>query len=268
MKVFITSDIEGTAGFAHWDEGTMGNPEHDYFRHQMTLECAAACKGAIAAGADEILVKDSHGTARNIKPEHLPECVRLTRGSTDSLYAMVSGLEFQHFDACIYTGFHSGVASNESPVAHTFNLMTDAIILNEEPLSEFWFDAISAASLGVPSPFICGDSGICAQARRLIPGITTVETLTAFGAASTSIHPALAVRKIKESVYKALSGDISVCLPALPKQFVIDIRFKNACTASFNRHYPGIVSLDSKTLRYESSQWIDVLRMVHFVLDK
>lgn len=268
MRVYITADIEGTTGFSHWDEGTKGKSDYSYFRDQMSLECAAACRGAIAAGADDILVKDSHGTARNLNPEQLPECARLIRGATDSLYAMISGLESQQFDACVYTGFHSGVATDGSPVAHTFNLMTDAIVLNGEPLSEFWFNVLSASSLGVPSPFICGDSGICKQARYLVPGITTVETLTSFGAASTSIHPALAIRRIEEGVHKALSSDISSCMPDLPKHYTMDIRFKEAWSASFNRHYPGIVLLDAKTLRYESTQWIEVLRMVHFVLSK
>lgn len=268
MRVFISADIEGCAGFASIEEGQQGHPEYDYFRRQMTSECAAACRGAIAADAQDILVRDAHGTARNIHPNQLPECARITRGSTGSIYAMVSGMELECFDAALMTGFHSGIGTNGSPVAHTFNRHTDALLLNGEPLSEFVFNAYSSASLGVPVPFVSGDRAICAEARRLIPAITTVETLCAIGAASTSIHPDLAVRRIEDGVAAALSGDYKACVADMPNRFVLDMRFVRPADAYFNSAYPGIEQLDAKTLRYAAGQWTELLRMVHFVLDK
>ena len=45
-RIFLSADIEGTCGIAHWDETELGKPDYEPFRHQMTREVAAACEGA------------------------------------------------------------------------------------------------------------------------------------------------------------------------------------------------------------------------------
>ena len=82
-KLFLSADIEGTAGIAHWNETDKKNGAgdgYDHFAGQMTREVAAACEAAVRAGAEDILVKDAHDSARNINPELLPEQVRILRG--------------------------------------------------------------------------------------------------------------------------------------------------------------------------------------------
>lgn len=80
MKLFISSDIEGTTGITAWDETEWSDPRSLYFREQMTREVTAACEGAADAGFGEIWVKDAHDSARNIIPDRLPENVKLLRG--------------------------------------------------------------------------------------------------------------------------------------------------------------------------------------------
>lgn len=56
MKVFISADIEGAGGIAHWDEAERTHPDWAEFRSLMTAEVVAACEGARAAGATEVVV--------------------------------------------------------------------------------------------------------------------------------------------------------------------------------------------------------------------
>ena len=91
MKVFISCDIEGVAGITHWDEADRTHDDHKYFRAQMTRELSAACRGALAAGAQEIWVKDAHGSGRNLLPDELPKEVRLIRGWSGHPYCMMQG---------------------------------------------------------------------------------------------------------------------------------------------------------------------------------
>ena len=51
---------------SHWEEVDHNKSAYIQFQKQMSLEVAAACEGAIAAGAKEILVKDAHYSGRNI----------------------------------------------------------------------------------------------------------------------------------------------------------------------------------------------------------
>ena len=80
MKLYLSADIEGTAGITLWDETEYGHPRYAYFSDQMTREVRAACEGAANAGFDDILVKDAHDSACNLQPRMLPEDVRLFRG--------------------------------------------------------------------------------------------------------------------------------------------------------------------------------------------
>ena len=72
--------IEGVAGISNWEEADKTHATYPEFREEMTAEVVAACEGAMAAGASEILIKDAHGTGRNIIAARLPECARLVRG--------------------------------------------------------------------------------------------------------------------------------------------------------------------------------------------
>ena len=94
MKVFISADIEGTCGITDWAETERATMD-DYrpFAAQMTAEVAAACEGAVAAGAEDILVKDAHDSARNLDAARLPRQARVLRGWTgDPLCMMAGGL--------------------------------------------------------------------------------------------------------------------------------------------------------------------------------
>ena len=53
--------------------------DYEYFRKVMTRETNAAIEGALDAGAGSILVRDSHGSARNILPELLHKRAKLLR---------------------------------------------------------------------------------------------------------------------------------------------------------------------------------------------
>ena len=75
-KVYISADIEGTTGIANWDEANRDHAAYREFQERMTAETAAACEAAIAEGTSEIVVKDAHGSGRNILAEKLPSSVK------------------------------------------------------------------------------------------------------------------------------------------------------------------------------------------------
>ena len=92
-RIFLSADIEGTCGIAHWDETELNKPDYEPFRRQMTREVAAACEGALAAGSEDILIKDAHDSARNLLPGELPLGVQIFRGWGSDIHSMVSGLD-------------------------------------------------------------------------------------------------------------------------------------------------------------------------------
>lgn len=71
MKIFLSSDMEGTTGVVDWGQCRAPSPEYDYYRGLLQAEVNAAIDGATAAGADEFLVNDSHSTMQNLRPDQL-----------------------------------------------------------------------------------------------------------------------------------------------------------------------------------------------------
>ena len=266
MKLFISADIEGTAGITDWGETSPGNSLYDnYFVKQMTKEVSSACKGALESGVSEILIKDAHDTARNLIPSELPEQARILRGWTGLPCSMMAGLD-SSFDAAAMTGYHTCGASNGSPLAHTMNLDTEYIRINGELASEFMINAYFAAYQKVPVIFISGDEMICSLAKNICPHITAVPVSRGIGGASIGLHPAEAVRRIEAGMKEALSGDISKCLITLPSSFHVEVRYREHKKALFNSYFPGAETVDMKTISFTADDYMDVLKFFMFCL--
>src|SRR4051812_29304338 len=210
MKVYISADIEGTAGITNWEEADKPHATYQEFRERMTDEVVAACEGAIKAGAKEILVKDAHDSGRNIIAARLPDCAKLIRGWSGHPFSMVQELD-ESFDALIFVGYHAKAGSDDNPLAHTLRLRVAHLAINGEIASEFQIYSYAAALVNVPPVFLSGDAGICGDAQKLVPGIATVPVSRGIGPSTVSIAPSLAVKEIREGVIRALKGNRAAC---------------------------------------------------------
>lgn len=264
-KLFISADIEGTTGIAHWDETEYGKKDYDYFRMQMSREVAAACEGALAAGFEDILIKDAHDTARNILPTMLPEAARILRGWTKHPFVMMAGLD-ETFDGVVFTGYHSAAQAPDNPLSHTLTTRSSYVKINGELCSELMISGLTAAMLGVPVYCVTGDKGLCGWIQSVNPNIMTVPVSEGWGSGSVSIHPDMAVRRIRETVETAVHQPKEACMIPLPSHFAVEINYSQHFDALGAGWYPGAKQTDSRTVRFEASDYMDVLRFFYWVL--
>ena len=206
MKIYITADIEGVTGAAHWDETNKSHADYAEFREQMTAEVAAACEGALNAGATEVWIKDAHWTGRNIIAEKLPRETRLIREWSGHPFSMMQELD-RTFAAALMIGYHSRAGSGGSPLAHTMTGNVTYVKINDQDVAEFTMSAYIAGLVGVPVAFVSGDAGVCQEAEALIQGLSTVAVKQCVGNSTVNIHPHLAVERIRTGVETALKGD-------------------------------------------------------------
>ena len=265
MKVYISADIEGVAGITHWDEATKTEPEYQEYREQMTREVVAACDGAFAAGATEIIVKDAHWTARNLITSELPRGVKLIRGWSGHPFSMVQELD-DSFHALIMVGYHAAAGSDSNPLAHTITLGVSTIKINGVLASEFLLNAYAAALVDVPVVFVSGDEGLCQEVTALNDEIETVAVSRGIGDSTISIAPQLAIERIRVEVTAALERDVSACKIQLPKQFHAEIRFRDHQKALRASFYPGVIQIDPHTVAYETNDYFELLRMKSFTI--
>lgn len=266
MKIYISADIEGIAGIAHWDECDRSHPDWAVFRDRMTAHVAAACEGAIASGATEILVKDAHASARNIDAAALPRCVQLIRGWSEHPLMMVQELDAT-FDAIGFVGYHAKAGSGANPLAHTMSSRSiHRMRLNGQTIGEYHLHAWAAGTLGVPAVFLSGDDEICAEAEALNPAITTVPTMRGIGASTVARHPDEVRDAIREGMAAALASSPAPCLVVPEGPFVFELEFHKAARAYRASQYPGAELVDPHTVRLRCDRYIDVLRSLVFVL--
>ena len=83
----------------------------------MAEDVNAAIRGALAGGATEIVVNDSHGSQRNMLPEDLDPSARLISHSFKR-YGMMEGLD-ETFDAVLFIGYHAKADTPGGLFAHT-----------------------------------------------------------------------------------------------------------------------------------------------------
>jgi D-amino peptidase len=263
MKIFISADIEGVTGTTHWDETDLQKEESKLAREQMTAEVAAACEGALQAGATEIWVKDAHWTGRNIVAAKLPKEARLIRGWGPNPYMMVQELD-ESFQATAFIGYHSRAGAGSSPLAHTMTGKFASVKINERYASEFLIHAYAAAYLKVPSLFVSGDKGICEEAMQIIPGIEVVPVKEGIGDSTVNIHPELATTRIRAGMEKALRSDLSRYLISLPNNFIVEVQYQEHANAYQLGYYPGARQISPTSVKFESQNYFDVLRFFLF----
>ena len=265
MKLFISADIEGTTGITLWDETENGHARYSYFQQQMTKEVNAACEGAMDAGCDEILIKDAHDSACNLIPVLLPENIRIFRGWGSDIMSMMAGLE-KGYDGVIFTGYHSGAGMDTNPLSHTMNTQNNYVKINGIIAPELMINSLTAASLGVPVRLVTGDKGLCDWMKAMNPNIETVAVSEGRGRGSISIHPNRALKLIREAACRAMKKDGKDCMFPLPEHFKVEISFRNHFRAKSGASYPGVRQTGPASVEYEADGWMDVLRMLDFVL--
>jgi D-amino peptidase len=264
VKIYISADIEGVAGIAHWDEATKDHVAYQEYREYMTQDVKAACEAALEAGATEILIKDAHGSGRNIITRELPEEARVIRNWSDHPFGMVQELD-DSFAAVAMLGYHAAATIPTNPLSHTLTGAYAKITLNGAIMSEFILHSYIAAHIGVSVVMISGDEGICASAQEFNPGITAVSTGVGIGASNIGLHPNLARRNIAAGMKQALSGDISTCKIEMPDNFALTLRFDNHAKAYKNSFYPGARLLDGETVAFDSDDFFEIARMLRFM---
>lgn len=265
MKVFISADMEGITGTTQWEECNRTSPFYAKFAEQMTKEVAAACRGAILAGATEIVVKDSHSSATNIDIAALPPGVKLIRNWSGHPYSMVDGID-KSFDAAMFIGYHAAAGRPGNPLSHTMSGIPHTIKINGEWASEFLIYSYAAALEKVPTVFVSGDATLCQDSAHLHPSLKSVAVKTGIGNLTVNESPSDVLKWIESGAEAALTQDLSGALMELPESFKVEIQFKEHTMKTKKSFYPGMETVDDLTLRFETEDYFEVLRMIAFVL--
>ncbi len=258
LKVFISVDMEGITGVVNRDDTSRTGKDYDYFRRIMTLETNAAIEGALAAGATNIIVRDSHGSARNILPDLLDRNARLLRDWSGGPMSMMESID-ESFDAVIFIGYHAKAGTPDALLEHTMTGNVTDISINGLSLPEAGVNALIAGLYEVPVAFAAGDKALCGQVKELLGTVETVAVKEGIGAAALNLHPEVSREKIREGVTRALRGLDSLKPYKLRAPYTMVLKLKDETTVYTGALFPGAERTGDWEITFRSDDLMEVI---------
>lgn len=262
MKVYISTDFEGVAGIVDWAQCREGEPAYAQGCALMLAETNAAIRGAVAGGADEIVVNDSHSTMRNLNPELLEHTARYISGRHKPGY-MMQGLD-DSADVIFFVGYHGSISGPSSTLSHTYNPeVFSAARVNGVEVGESGINALVAHHFRVPIGLVTGDALVQREVDPFAPDavrVVTKTSLTRF--AADNLHPAESRRLIeaaaRDAVQRCAGGRLA--FPALPHPTTLELDVQTADMAEVGSWVKGAERTGTRTLALAGDDTLAIFR--------
>jgi D-amino peptidase len=259
MKAFISVDLEGITGTTDAREMAPGD-DYEIARRWMTAEANAAIAGAFAGGAEEVVVCDSHSSARNLLLDELDPRARLIRGKHKPR-RMVQGLD-ESFGAALLIGYHGRAGAAPGVLNHTWvgkelqNLRIDG-----EPAGEIALVSRVCAHFGVPIVLVTGDDVACAEAEFILDEVETVAVKRAIDRYATETdHPSVSTERIEAAARTAVRGaSVHRAIPS-PSPVRLEVEWNSTSIAALCCLVPGVEpAADPRTVSWSAPDILQAL---------
>ncbi len=266
MNIYISADIEGIAGVVSGAETEPLTPEWTRSRKLMMGEVNAAIEGAVAAGASEIVVNDSHWTKKNLMIEDLHPAATLLSGDI-KMFSMMAGIS-KNFDAVFFVGYHARAGSSPATIDHTFYdpSVVQGVWLNGIEVGEYGINGALAGYFGVPVALITGDQTACAQARDFFgEHLETVVVKQAVSrVAANSLPPTRVHEMIRTAAQRALTRPHSPYILTSP--ITLQLQFARSSQADRAEYLPESKRVAPTIMEYTHDDYLQVFRAFYTML--
>lgn len=261
MNVFISVDIEGVTGIVSWDASEQASSEcYDwpFARRMMTHDVNAAIRGARSAGADRIVVKDSHGNCKNLLIDELEPGVELISGwNGASDHYMMQGIQEGDFGCAFLIGYHA-MAGAHGTMEHAMSGSLHRLWMNGLEVGEMALSAALAGEYGVPLVLVTSDEDGCAEAQAQFPGVKVRAVkagLTRFMARLK--HPSITGPEIESEAMAAVLGARSVAPFKVGGPVSLKVQFKETNIADLASSLVGAQRVDGYTVEVHAPTFLE-----------
>ena len=254
LKVFISVDMEGLAGVVTGSDVSPTGPDYTHFRAIMAAETNAAVEGAFAAGAAEVLVRDSHGSKQNLLPGDVNPRARLLRGQSVGPKNMMEGID-RTFGAVVFIGYHARAGTPNAILEHTSTGNVVDFSINGVSLPEAGYNAMVAGLYDVPVVFVAGDRAVVDQVRGLLGPIEGVAVKEEIGDASNGMSPKEAQDQIRKTVETAVRNRAKMKPYKVPGPYTMVLKVKQERPL-----FPGAQRVREGEFTFASPDLLEVLK--------
>ena len=260
MKLFLSTDFEGTSGIVAWEQIMEGQAEYEQGRKLLTGEVNAVIRGAQEAGATEFVVNDAHSVMRNLHPQDLVGRATLITGRHKPLY-MMQGLD-DSFDGACFVSYHGSIGAEHAVLSHTYNPGAIwEVRINGEVVGESGLNALVAAHFGVPIIFVSGDEATANEAQLVAPEAEKVIVKQSLGRfAAAHIHPTVACEMLRTGAARAVQNIGAMLPPAFNLPVTVEITFLVADMAEMAGWIRDVERVNARTVRIVGENLLDLYR--------
>ncbi len=166
-KVFVITDMEGVDGIMDEDLQCVPwkSPRWEESRKLLTGETNAAVDGLYEGGATEVVVLDGHWSGTNLSVSDINPKARLLTGSVPRTFTLNPS-----YSAMIFIGQHAMAGAEKGILGHTEDPEgTQNVWVNSMPVGEIGLNLMVAASFGIPTIMLSGDTAACKELLALVP---------------------------------------------------------------------------------------------------
>jgi len=266
LKIYISADMEGVVGVVTNEQLGPQGFEYARFREFMTQEVNAAIEGALAAGATQIVVSDSHGNGQNLLIEKLHKDVTLVRAWPRPLM-MMQGID-ETFAGAVFIGYHTGTTNSQGVRAHTMSSARLADVqLKGVSVSEAGINAAIAGHFNVPVIAVSGDDAVVKETQALLGDVegAVVKWASGFHSART-IMPDASYQIIRDKVTKAVRRIKDFKPYKLSGPIQVDVRFKNYRPSEVLSYLSIVQRTDAHSIRFTGKDMIEVSKFLEFIV--
>lgn len=254
--------MEGATGVTGVSDVLDDKPAYERFRKLLTKDVNAAIKGALEAGADNIIVNEAHGNKRNILLEELHSEAQMISGPTRFL-CMMEGIN-KSFDGVFLIGYHARAGAQAAVLNHTISgSQIYNIRLNDKVIGELGLSVLMAGCFGVPVVLVSGDDKLCAEAKDFIGNVETVQVKEGIDRyVAKCLTPSKTSKLIKEAAIKALKNINNYKPITMKGPFKMEIDFMNTSMAASAALLPGAIREGSRTVSYKTDDYINAYKFI------
>jgi len=245
MKVYISVDMEGIAGVNHPAPTGRGDARYPTNVGLMVGEANAAIEGALAGGADDVVVNDSHGGMYNLIPADLNPAARVLQGQ--KAWSMVAGAgPDAGIDVALFVGYHARAGHPTATIAHTYTGRPTLTMLNGDPVG-----------------LVAGDDALADEIGHWLPWAERVVVKDGIGSnAALSHHPSVAQGLVRagaeRAVRRAAAGELKPL--AVSRPVTVQAEYHRPIEADYAALIPGAERYGDRGVSFSSDDPVEAYR--------
>ena len=274
MKIYMLWDMEGVSGLHareqtwHWEAGV--RPE--VFEEGRTLlidDINASVRAALDAGADEVIVADTHSGGGNIRMDRMYEDPRVTYHEKAAVRhpgidTRVWMRELETCDGLMLMGHHAKAGTEGAFLPHTWTTAWADVLLNGVSVGELGLEACFAGHWDVPFMLAQGDDFMEREVHATYPKtlVACVKQAVSHDLCSGP-DPASARELTGNRIAEAVTAGTSAFepfQPRLPMKVTIVWREEEGAEKAARR--PNTLRVDEVTVESIVERHCDVVRWI------